>query len=455
MILSGKTWSKILAGLVLLGSIPLAQARDAAFLDPGIGATGASDEAIKVEPKGDIDTGESILNVARHTTVFFVNQTGKPILVEKVSVNSDGNVAAEIANDDCSKQGSIPAQSRCSVEVSVTPSTPGGWSVDILLTHDGAGRIARSKLTGKTTGSTATTERKDTGLALSNKESAPVSFGDVEVGAKAVRSALMVNDSPEPITLYAIDVIEASNGLQRLEQGCAVDMELKPGESCPVTLIWTPTSNGQVSTDLIIRHSGRLGFAVIPIRGNAKGLATAITGKDGSKTVSSGSDSSKTLPPPPSAQDLEKSGVKIPQLSAAALGAAPMPVAPSMRLIGSVGNRAVLLNGDGTTSVVTVGDEFDSGGFKAKLISINNGKTAVIMQDGRRKTLTLSAAPELMAKARGAASDQAASTLSGSPATTQGAPLTSTLGAPLGATPETAAPAAATPLLPPATGVAK
>ena len=54
----------------------------------------------------------------------------------------------------------------------------------------------------------------------------------------------MVNDSPTPITLYSIDVIEAANGLQRLDQGCAVDMELEPGESCPVTLLWSPSENG-------------------------------------------------------------------------------------------------------------------------------------------------------------------------------------------------------------------
>src|SRR6202012_1782228 len=104
------------------------------------------------------------------------------------------------------------------------------------------------------------------------KEVKPVDFGDVGVGdGKVVRSTLMVNNSPEPITLYAIDVIEADNGLQKLDQGCAVDMELASGASCPVTLLWTPKTNGPVSTDLIIRHSGKMGFAVIPVRGVAKG----------------------------------------------------------------------------------------------------------------------------------------------------------------------------------------
>ncbi len=395
----------MIGALVLtLVTAPL-YARDAAFMDPGASTIGAGDEAIKVDPKGDIDTGESVLNVARRTTLFFVNQTNLPVKVEKVSVNSDGNVVAEVSNDDCSKQGTIPALSRCSVEISVTPNSPGPWSVEALLTHDGTGRIARAKLTGKTSGSTAATERKDTGLALSTKDIAPVTFGDVDVGSgKAVRSALMINDSPDTITLYSIDVIEASNGLQRLDQGCAVDMELKPGESCPVTLVWTPTEHGQISTDLIIRHSGRLGFAVVPIRGNAVG-GTATAKDAGSK---SDSVISSAIPPPPGAQELERAtSGKIAPVSVNSLGGSLSSSSGGpLRLIGTVGNRAVLLKPDGTTAVVDVNEEFNVDDKKAKITFIS-AKSVDILLDGKKKTLSLEAAPELTLKAKNSNRDSA------------------------------------------------
>lgn len=461
MIFKARTWLGLGAILVLAMGMPQVQARDAAFLEPSASGAGANDEAVKVEPKGDIDTGESILNVARRTTIFFVNQTNQPVQVEKVAANSDGNVVAEIANNDCIKQATIPAQSRCSVEVSVTPSTPGTWSVDILMTHSGAGRIARSKLTGKTLGTTATTERKDTGLALSTKDISPVSFGDVEVGAKAVRSALMVNDSPETITLYAIDVIEAENGLQRLEQGCAIDMELKPGESCPVTLVWTPVNGGQVSTDLIIRHSGRLGFAVIPIRGNAKGLVLASSSsKDSGKGAPPFMmDNPKSVPPPPTAQDLERATAeRIPSVSANALAAA-VPMG-ALRLIGTVGTRAVLLKPDGTTAVVSVGEEFDAGERKCKLLSLT-AKSASLTMDGKKKELILGAAPELTSHATQSKNSNEMNGMGGMNSTAMNASgfaspsgLGSTLGAPLAA-PASAAPIpTVTPLIPP-TGGAK
>ena len=237
---SAPGWFLAAAVIGMMISSPIT-ARDAAFMEPATGSGGASDEAVKVEPKSEIDIGETNVNMARRTTLFFVNASNMPVQVEKVRrVNSDASVSAEIANDDCSKQGSIAAQSRCSVELSVTPTSPGAWSVEVLMTHNGAGRIARAKVSGKTSGTVASGDRKETGLDMSAKEVTPVNFGDLDVNGKAVRSALMVNDSPDSITLYSIDVIEADNGLELLDQGCAVDMELKPGETCPVTLVWAP-----------------------------------------------------------------------------------------------------------------------------------------------------------------------------------------------------------------------
>lgn len=396
-----------LAVLIFGIASPQTFARDAAFLDPGAGSSaGTGDDAVKVEPKGDIDIGNSVLNVSRHANLFFVNQSGGPVKVEKVTVNGDGNVANEIVTDDCSKQGTIPPGSRCSVEISLTPSSPGPWTAEVLLTHDGAGRIARAKLTGKTTG-VITGEKKDMGLALNTKESTPVSFGDVDVDSgKVVRSALMVNDSAEPITLYSIDVIEASNGLQRLDQGCAVDMELKPGESCPVTLVWTPSNPGQISTDLIIRHSGRLGFAVIPIRGVAKGEGNG-GGKSASDTVEA-STSKGGIPSPPGAVDIEKAmNGKIPAVSDKDLGGSTGKSSSSSStsasvgtfyLIGTVGNRAVILKPDGKTVIVNAGDDMDVGEKSVKVVLVT-AKSVDLLMEGKKKTISLSSSPDIIEKA--------------------------------------------------------
>ena len=383
----------VFLGLLLL-TVP-AQARDAAFLDPN---GGGNEEAVKVDPKPDIDVGETVLGVAKRTSIFFVNQTNLPIKIEKVAIDNDANVAAEATANDCTKQGIIAPLSRCSVEISATPSSPGPWSIDVLMTHNGAGRITRAKLTGKTSG--ATTENKSTGLSVNSKDVKPVDFGDVEVGdGKIVRSTLMVNDSAEPITIYSIDVIEADNGLQKLDQGCAPDMELPPGASCPVTLLWVPKNSGPISTDLIIRHSGKMGFAVIPIRGAAKGgTASASSGP------SDAGGGKHSVPTPPSAQELEKemAGKVAPvsegALSASVTGSGGSGGDGSLHLIGTVGERALILKPNGETVIMGVGNEFEAGDKTVKVLAIN-ARSVDVNYEGKKKTLNLEAVASLVAKA--------------------------------------------------------
>ena len=389
----------IAALLVLINLTPLANAyaRDAAFINPGAANMGAGDEAIKVDPKAEIDIGETPINVAKHTSVFFVNQTNIAVKIEKVVVNGDSNVTAEISANDCSKQGAIAPQSRCSVEVSATPTGTGAWTLDLQMTHDGAGRIARAHITGKTSGGGSAD--KSTGLSVSSKETKPVDFGSVDIGTgKNVRSTLMVNDSPEPITIYSIDVIEADNGLQRLDQGCAVDMELAPGASCPVTLLWVPQANGPISTDLIIRHSGKLGFAVIPVRGTAKGGENVASGKP-----SEGREGKDVVPLPPSAKDLEKEMAgRVTPLTDIALGD-HMPGGRSgsdggAHLIGTIGDRALFLKPDGTTEVVSTGGVVAFGERIAKLIAVGP-RSADVTIEGKKKTYLLEAVSSLVNKA--------------------------------------------------------
>ena len=387
---------------LLLATSPVL-ARDVAFVEPGGGGGSTSvDEAFKIEPKSEIDIGDSILNIVRRQSLFFVNQTASPIKVEKIAISSDSTVSPQIVNDDCSKQSIIPPLSRCSVELAITPIGPGSWGIELLMTHNGTGRITRAKINGKTSG-TDSNDKKDRGLFLTNKEARPIDFGEVTVGSgKVVRSALMVNDSASTITLYSIDVIEADKSLQHLEQGCSADMDLKPGESCPVTLVWSPTTHETISTDLIIRHSGLLGFAVVPIRGNAK-IAEASTSTPSSGQQKSTSNSVPSLESSPTANEVAREAAK----------ALPIPrghsnineedyvstATGSLHLIGTVGNRAVLLKPDGTTAVVQAGEQINIGGVTPAKVLSTTASSATLMIDGKKQDLLIEAVKELKAKA--------------------------------------------------------
>jgi hypothetical protein len=399
----------MVAALMSLSVSPKALARDAAFLNPGVSSgSGVGEEAVKIDPKADIDIGETAMNVAKRATVFFVNQTSVPVKIERIDIRGDSLVMADEAANDCTKQGSIAPLSRCSVEVSVTPTGSGTWSVDVLMTHNGAGRITRARLIGRTSGSSSN-EGKSTGLAISSKESKPIDFGAVDVsGGKVVRSTLMINDSADPITIYAIDVIEPDNGLQKLKQGCAVDMELAPGASCPVTLMWEPKDESPVSTDLIVRHSGKLGFAVVPVRGTTKGRGTgANDDARGEGRLPRGS-----VPLPLSAHDLEKEVKgRLAPVSDTSLGGGSMSGGGGddkrsddkrgdgkLYLIGTIGDRALFLLPNGETTAIPAGEIIEMKGGNVKLVAVNAHSADVMIGD-KKKTLPLESAASLVSVA--------------------------------------------------------
>ncbi len=398
-------WLTMLVFMGVVSAMSPAQARDAAFTDPGLAASAANAnaDAITVEPKSEIDTGESLVDIARRTTLFFVNRTGEAVEIVNVVANGDGNVKSEIVSDDCTTQGKIDPTSRCSIAIEVTPSTPGSWSVEVLMTHKGTGRIAKAKLTGKATGQT-NVNKQDSGLSLSTKDVKPVDFGQLSAnGSKAVRSALMLNDSVEPITIISIDVIAAENGLERLEQGCSQDMELKSGESCPVTMVWQPTVKGQISTDLIIRHTGRMGFTVIPLRGTAKEDLQEGGNKTGNVSGASGASASDASnKSPPTLSDADRVALdKIPPLAADLLPTRATTGTVSygtLHLIGTVGNRAIFLKPDGSSAVAGIGEEIENAGQIIKLTNVMP-KSVEIFIDGHKKQLSLEAVGSLTKKA--------------------------------------------------------
>jgi hypothetical protein len=390
--------------LFLLLGVTTAEARDAAFVEPGAAIKGSSNEALVADPK-ETDTGESVVGVARRVTLFFSNQSSNPVTIGDLTVNGDGNVTSEIVSDDCKKIGKIPAFTRCSVVLSIVPSSPGPWTVEILATHDGLGRIARAQINGTTLGERKESSEKTMGLALSTQKIDPVDFGDVEVGVgEPVRSALVFNDSNEDITILSIELIAAANGLARLQQGCEVDMMLRPGESCPITLQWMPNSRGIISTDLIVRHSGRVGFMVVQVRGKTtggEGTPFASSSSSDGKTSSSSNNSasaSETPAPPPSALDLDKLAASLPRLSSSALkdaakqNAVNEDIGADFFLVGTVGNRAILQRGTSASKVVAEGASADVGGVTIKLVSVAP-RTAKIELNGETRELKLGGAP--------------------------------------------------------------
>lgn len=376
----------LLISMLLLGSA-VAAGRDAAFVEPGKGTAANKDtptEIIYATPT-DLDVGETIAGVAKRVTLFFNNSGPKAANITQMTVSADGNVLAELIDNDCQTVGNIPAGERCSVGVQITPNSPGPWTAEVVVVHDGPGRVTRAAVLGSTAGEVGNSGQQP-GLSLLGSEKAQVvDFGEVEIGSSAVRSMLLVNDSPNPLTIKELDLVSPGRGLQLLKEGCHIGAEIPAGDSCPITVKWEPLGRGDVSTDLIIEHTGPVGYAVLPVRGKVTGSAGIGAGI--SSTSSSKFDNPETaaanLPVPPT-------GAKaVPSISAAALFAKAAGGADAkLTLRGVVGQRALLADASGSVVVGSVGQIIISEGVEHKILSVEKDRV-IISADGRRAELTM------------------------------------------------------------------
>lgn len=409
-----------------------AQSRNASFVNPNTisqksadGKNASTANTVVADP-ASIDAGETLVNVARRITVFFFNGFRNPVQINELTLNADGNVRSKVITDDCKGLKTLPVQDKCSVALEITPSSPGPWSVELLLNHSGTGRIARAEVNGTTLGKA---DEKSEGLAISKKIAAPLDFGTVIVNEeKAARTMLIENDSTVPLLISSIDLIAAEDeGLTVRKMGCKEGDELKPSESCPITVMWEPTFRGNVATDLIVRHSGNLGFVVVPIRGAGSDsrtgkeddVADIKSSPEKSKRSSSSSllmpggpgkqlqlhssqPSLDALPLPKSTLKMDGSDEGVTPLKSSAIlprkppsvedmtQAEPAPAvsAPEIVLIGTVGGRAILGDSQDQPYMVGLGEKVSIGGTDVELLQLDPTR-AVIMAAGKRMNLTL------------------------------------------------------------------
>lgn len=381
--------------------------REAAFIEPGRGTIGkdAPTEIVYATP-ANLDVGETIVGVAKRVTLFFNNSGAQDATIAQMTVSADGNVLAELIDNDCQTLGRVPAGERCSVGVQITPNSPGPWTAEIVVVHDGPGRVTRAAVLGSTAGEVGNSGQQP-GLSLLGSEKAQViDFGSVEVGNSAVRSVLLVNDSPNSLTIESMELITPGRGLALVKEGCAVGLEISAGNSCPVTVRWEPLGRGDVSTDLIIRHTGPVGFAVLPVRGLVTGAlgGAASGGVSSARSADSPEAAAASLPTAP--------GGKVPPISAAALFAKAAGGGDAkLTLRGVVGQRALLADAGGSVMVGSVGQTIVAEGVEHRIISVEKDRV-VITADGGKVELTMNMGIGSGSNSGGAGGDSAVPGLS-------------------------------------------
>jgi hypothetical protein len=185
------------------------------------------------------------------------------------------------------------------VTVSVTAHQDGPWAAELLLSHNGPGKLSTVKLTGTAVYPSGSEVRS--ALQILGLKDGKIDFDKVVAERDtAVRTALLLNTLPSTVKLSGISIIAQDSDISIVEGSCSEGIELGTGQSCPITVLWKPTADKALSTDLLIRHDATVIPLVIPLRG------LALEEKDGAKdridtplAARGAGTAQASLPPPP------------------------------------------------------------------------------------------------------------------------------------------------------------
>lgn len=228
---------------------------------------GARNNDLEFSPD-KVDFGSLKASRTQVSSVMLRNITSQPIEIKDIAIQS-GSHAGYAIEDECT---TLPSGGACVVTVKWTPQQIGPATGAILVTHTGPTGMTTVPLEGEYNPSNSSTASvfadavPGKGLLVSSLSE--IDFGSNIEKASAITVSL-VNAGDAPLTLSAMTLSNAENGLVIERTGCTPGRVLNPIEACPMTLKWTPVRQGAVLDDVTISHTGVRGVLVLPVRGSA------------------------------------------------------------------------------------------------------------------------------------------------------------------------------------------
>ena len=234
-----------------------------AFDDPGArSATGTGKGSLPgagLEPtKPEIEGGEIAVGGTAQVVALFRNTTGQPIQIGAVNLYPSSTVTATVAMNDCAKEPLNPG-AECPIALSVSAFQTGPWRVEMLVRHSG-----RSKVVTATVSGTVAAGKDGSETAKSDIQPVPdkVDFGTLSMGKPLVRSILLRNITSTTIAIKEVTLQSSANSEYALETNCE---KLSTGQSCLISLTWSPQQKGPSEGFIVVQHDGPTGVTSIPV----------------------------------------------------------------------------------------------------------------------------------------------------------------------------------------------
>lgn len=228
---------------------------------------GARNNDLEFSPD-KVDFGSLKASRTQVRSVMLRNITSQPIEIKDIAIQS-GSHAGYAIDDECT---TLPSGGACVVTVKWTPQQIGPATGAILVSHTGPTGMTTIPLEGEYNPSNSSVAslfaEAVPGKGLLVSSLSEIDFGSNIEKASAITVSL-VNAGDAPLTLSAMTLSNAENGMVIERAGCTPGRVLNPIEACPMTLKWTPVRQGAVLDDVTISHTGVRGVLVLPVRGSA------------------------------------------------------------------------------------------------------------------------------------------------------------------------------------------
>ncbi|MGZ3182954.1 MAG: choice-of-anchor D domain-containing protein [Telluria sp.] len=196
-------------------------------------------------------------------TATLSNQGGAPLAVSGVFAGGDNGDDFTI-DGTCLQVSELAPKASCTVVVTFAPTGVGPRTAAIYISHrkptDRIGASSELDVSGTGTG----TPRPTVGLS-----STDVGFGDVVLGAASFPFDLVVtNKGQATLTWSSITFGGADAGAFTSTGDCAAGRDLKPGDTCTLTLSIQPARLGSFVANLVLASNASNGSVTVPLTAN-------------------------------------------------------------------------------------------------------------------------------------------------------------------------------------------
>jgi hypothetical protein len=242
-----------------------------------ISVVGGTSPAALTLSSASLDFGNVDLGRSATLPLTVTNVSSAPVTFNGLSATGDFSVVA----GTCPANGSaLAASSSCTLQVSFAPTST-GTRTGVLSVANGATALP---LTAALTGFGIQTQLQVSPAALN--------FGSIAEGATAQLTLTLTNAGTVPVT----NITTALSGLNASDFAVTVpcaQAALAPGQSCTMTVAFTPSSLGSRSVTLAVNSSDPNGPQLVALTGNGvqggSFLLTVNGASSATATVTAGS----------------------------------------------------------------------------------------------------------------------------------------------------------------------